>query len=102
VNIGRTRIDKAGDWQAFAAYRRMERDAWVDSFTDTTWNLGGTNYSGWSLGGQYGVAPRTSVGLRWTSTRNLKDSTANTPSAVDTSSLKLKLDVWQLEMNSRF
>ncbi|WP_374593322.1 putative porin [Aquabacterium sp.] len=101
VNVGKQQIERAGDWQAFAALRRLERDAWVDAFTDTTWNLGGTNYTGWSLGGQYGVANRTSVGLRLTSTRNLKDASSST-STVDLSSAPFKLDVWQLELNSRF
>ncbi len=96
VNVGMPKIERSGDWQAFMAWRRVERDAWIDAFTDTTWNLGGTNYQGWSLGAQYGVAPKTSVGARWTSTRNLTDGT------YDLSSAPLKIDVFQLELNSRF
>jgi hypothetical protein len=99
LNVGAPRIEQKGDWQALLAWRRMERDAWVDAFTDTTWHLGGTNYSGWSMGGQYGVAPKTSVGLRWTSTRNLSPS--GEP-ANYLSSAPLKIDVLQVELNSRF
>lgn len=106
VDLGARKIDKAGDWQAFAAWRRLERDAWIDAFTDTTWHLGGTNYQGWSLGGHYGVAPRTSVGARITSTQNLTDGasvlTGSGSSGVTISSAPIKIDVFQLELNSRF
>jgi len=94
-----------GQWQGTLAFRRLGRDAWVDAFTDTTWHLGGTNYQGWSLGGVYGLGHRTSAGLRWTSTRNLPDTTLYT--SVDgvgpgLSNYRLKIDVLQLEVNSRF
>lgn len=108
LTVGADRIDKRGQWQGMLAFRRMERDAWVDAFTDTTWHLGGTNYQGWSIGGQYGVGPRTSLGLRWTSTRNLPDSTLYEtpdplhPLAPGLSNYPLKIDVLQLELNSRF
>lgn len=102
VAVGVDRIDRAGQWQAFLAYRRFERDAWLDAFTDTTWHLGGTNYQGWSIGGQYGVAPRTSLGLRWTSTRNLFDGTLYENNSPGFSTAPLKIDVLQLELNTRF
>ncbi|MES2088885.1 MAG: putative porin, partial [Pseudomonadota bacterium] len=90
-----------GDWSAFVAWRKVERDAWVDAFTDTTWHLGGTNYSGWSLGGAYYVGPRTSAGLRMTSTRNLEDGVL-IGGVPNVSSATMKIDVIQLELNSRF
>lgn len=105
IDAGSRKIDKRGDWQAFMAWRRLERDAWIDAFTDTTWHLGGTNYQGWSLGGQYGIAPRTSVGARLTSTHNLTDGyviQTFSGGAADISSAPLKIDVFQLELNSRF
>lgn len=107
VVVGKPRIDHAGDWQGSVTWRRMERDAWMDAFTDTTWHLGGTNYEGWSLGGQYGIATRTSVGMRWTSTHNLKDGQVFTDASngnpfLSLSSAPLKIDVFQLELNSRF
>lgn len=109
MQIGSPRQELLGDWSAFVAWRRFERDAWVDAFTDTTWHLGGTNYSGWSLGGQYFVGPRTSAGLRLTSTRNLRDgqivqvnSEAGLVPGPNTSSAELKVDVIQFEVNARF
>lgn len=105
LNVGAPRIDKRGDWQAFLAWRRMERDAWVDAFTDTTWHLGGTNYQGYSFGGQYGIAKNTSLGGRWTSTHSLSDGQAYQDGGnvvPNLSNAQLKIDVLQLEINTRF
>lgn len=105
VTVGAAQIDRPGQWQAMLAFRRLERDAWVDAFTDTTWHLGGTNYQGWSLGAQYGVAPRTSLGVRWTSTRSLPDSTLYSAGSFQSTGISdqpLKIDVLQVELNTRF
>lgn len=96
VLVGTEKLANRGDWQAFAAFRKFERDAWLDAFTDTTWNGGGTNYKGWSLGGTYAFDRNTTLGLRWTSTRNLDDGSnalANAP---------FKLDTLQVDLSARF
>ena len=96
-NVGMAALSNAGDWQLFAAWRKFERDAWIDGFTDTSWHGGGgTNYQGWQLGGSYTFDRRTTLGLRATSTRNLSDGEANLSSA------PLKVDVLQLDLNTRF
>ncbi|MFZ5521065.1 MAG: putative porin [Pseudomonadota bacterium] len=103
VTVGSARVDKPGDWQAGFTWRRIERDAWPDAFTDTTWHLGGTNYDGWSLSGEYGIGPGTSLGLRWTSTRNLDDGQSLLFNGQKNfSNADLKIDVLQVELNSRF
>lgn len=109
LQIGSRRQTDAGAWRTFLAYREFQRDAWLDAFTDTTWNLGGTNYKGFSLGGAYNFEPRTSVGLRWTTTRNLDDHARTTTVSHgvttvtgDLSSAPLKIDVLQLDLNTRF
>jgi hypothetical protein len=101
AQLGSPRQELRGDWTAYLAWRRFERDAWVDAFTDTTWHLGGTNYSGWAIGGAYHVGPRTTAGLRVTSTRNLEDG-ALIGGVPNVSSSPLKIDVIQLELNTRF
>ncbi|MEY4763730.1 MAG: hypothetical protein RI907_403 [Pseudomonadota bacterium] len=100
LTVGHDRVEKAGQWLGFVTFRRLERDAWLDAFTDTTWHLGGTNYQGWSLGGQYGVGPRTSMGVRYTTTHNLGDAVVYTPTLSNNATLKI--DVFQLEANVRF
>jgi len=109
LQVGSRDQSQRGAWNTFLAYRQFDRDAWLDAFTDTTWNLGGTNYRGFSLGGSYTFDRRASVGLRWTTTRNLDDgirtlSNPSQPTSVigDLSSAPLKIDVIQLDLNAKF
>jgi hypothetical protein len=103
ATAGHDQPDKLGQWQGSLAFRRMERDAWVDAFTDTTWHLGGTNYQGWSVSGVYGLGHRATAGVRWASTRSLPDTTSyGASNTVGLSGVPLKIDVLQLEVNSRF
>lgn len=109
IGLGHRSLARRGDWQAHMAYRKVERDAWIDGFTDTTWHLGGTNYKGWSLGGNYALDKRFALGLRWTSTRNLDDgvrflAVPGDPSSLSgtLSSAPLRIDVFQLDLSGRF
>ena len=109
VGFGTEKLDKRGDWQAGFTWRRLERDAWPDAFTDTTWHLGGTNYKGYSVGAQYAFDTKATLGLRFTSTRNLDDGVRflaipGDPLSIsgNLSSAPLKIDVLQLEANLRF
>ena len=103
LQVGDAALAERGQWQAFGALRKFERDAWIDGFTDTTWHGGGTNYQGFSVGGHYVFDRNTSIGLRWTSTRNLDDRVVTTTFPQGTlSGAPLKLDVLQLDLNARF
>jgi hypothetical protein len=103
LSVGKTRFGEKGDWLVSAALRHFERDAWLDGFTDTTWNLGGTNYSGWSIGGQVALDRRAALGLRLTSTRNLDDGYRAPVTGLATkSSAPLRIDVMQIDLNARF
>ena len=109
LTVGTHRIAARGDWMAFAALRKFERDAWVDGLTNTDWHLGGTNYKGYGVGGAYAFDRNSTIGLRWYSTRNLDDgrrflSIPGDPTSLtgNLSSAPLKIDVIQLQLNSRF
>jgi hypothetical protein len=109
VQAGSAKLAQRGDWQAYLAYRYVERDAWIDGFTDTTWHLGGTNYKGWALGGNYTLDRNFWFGARWTSTRNLDDGVRFLAVPGDLTSLSgnlssapLRIDVLQLDLNARF
>lgn len=103
VQFGDAQVAERGRWQGFVAMRKFERDAWIDGLTDTTWHTGGTNYQGWSLGGRYGFDRNTHLGLRWTSTRNLDDQVITDTFPQGTlSGAPLKIDVLQVELNTRF
>lgn len=109
LTVGRAKLQEAGDWQGFVAWRHFERDAWVDALTDTTWHGGGTNYKGFSVGGQYAFDKKATLGLRFTSTRNLDDGVRflaipGDPSSIsgNLSSAPLKIDTVQLDALLRF
>ncbi|HEV6967852.1 putative porin [Roseateles sp.] len=109
ILVGNPTLARRGDWQGFAAYRLVQRDAWIDGFTDTTWHLGGTNYKGWSIGGNVGLDRNFWLSARWTSTRNLDDGVRFLAVPGDATSLSgnlssapLKIEVLQLDLNARF
>ncbi len=109
LTLGSTRMAARGDWLAYAALRRFERDAWLDGLTDPNWNLGGTNYKGYGIGAAYAFDRNSTIGLRWYATRNLDDGRRTLAIPGDPTSLQgnlssapLKIDVIQLEVNARF
>jgi len=103
TQLGRLAMTEPGAWQVFLALRQFERDAWPDAFTDTTWHVGGTNYKGWSIGGAYALDSALRLGWRWTSTRNLDDGVIAPLAPTGTlSAAPFKVDVLQIELNSRF
>lgn len=105
AQFGSPKLAERGDWQTFLAIRKFERDAWIDAYTDTTWNLGGTNYKGLSVGGNYTFDRNTHLGLRYTSTRNLDDGARTTVGSVVSTTMSnapFKVDVLQVELNTKF
>lgn len=87
--VGMPRLRERGDWQAYAGYRHLERDAVVDAFTDSDFHLGGTNNKGFFLGGGYGLGRNTWVSLRWMSSTEITGA-------------PLSIDVLQMDFNARF
>ena len=101
-SLGTPRLAEAGQWQAFAALRRFDRDAWPDGFTDTTWHGGGTNYQGYNLGGGYALDRNLWLGLRWTSTRNLDDGSKAAAGQSNLQNAPYRLETLQVDLNTRF
>ncbi|WP_242111813.1 putative porin [Luteimonas aquatica] len=89
LTVGQGRIAKAGDWNASVGYRYLESDAVPDAFTDSDFHLGGTNAQGFILGGAYGLARNTWLGLRWLSAKEI----SGPPYATD---------VLQIDLNAEF
>lgn len=87
--FGTAEVKKLHDWQVFMAYKRLERDAVPDAFTDGDFRLGGTDAKGYILGGSYGLGKNTAASLRYFS----GDSISGPP---------LAIDVIQLELNVHF
>lgn len=66
---------RLSDWSVQAGYKRIERDALVDAFTDSDFHLGGTNARGWYLSGQYGLHQDVWLSLRWVSSNSIEGPT---------------------------
>ncbi len=89
LTFGHPAVTNAHEWQVFAMYRYLERDAVLDAFNDPDFHLGGTDTKGYAVGVTYGIAKNTSVRLRWMSA----DAIDGPP---------LAIDVLQLDLNLRF
>ena len=89
LDVGWSKMNKFGDWDVFAAYKFLERDAVLDAYTDSDFHLGGTDAKGWIIGGKYGLARNTWLQLRYLSS----DSIDGPPLGIDT---------LQVDLNAKF
>ncbi len=89
LTVGVPKIKRAGEWQANVAYKYLERDAVLDTFTDSDFHLGGTNAKGFVVGGSYGVDDNTWMNLRWISSDQIEGA-------------PLSIDTLQIDLNTRF
>ncbi len=78
--FGTPEINVRNDWQVYATYKHVERDAVLDAFTDSDFHLGGTDAKGYVIGGNYGLTRNTWAAVRYYST----DSISGAPLAIDT------------------
>ncbi|MEQ1600455.1 MAG: putative porin [Methylophilaceae bacterium] len=65
LQVGMPETYQRYDWNAFAAYKRLESNSVMDAYTDSDFHLGGTNTKGWLVGGNFGVDKNTWLTLRW-------------------------------------
>jgi len=91
VAVGMPSIKLRHDWQAYIGYRRLDRDAVMDAFTDSDFHLGGTDAKGYFIGGVYGLDKNTWLSMRWLSADE-----------VHPTSLPLAIDVMQVDLNVKF
>ena len=89
VDVGWRKVDKAGHWNVFTAYKYIERDSVLDAYTDSDFHLGGTNAKGWIMGGNYGLMNNVWLTGRWLSA----DVITGAPFGVD---------LLQVDVNTRF
>ena len=97
LTVGMPETYQAGQWNAFVAYRRLEADSVLDSFTDSDFYLGGTNAKGWLLGGSYGIDKNTWLTARWFSADEISP-----PSLMSGPYSPLSIDVLMLDLNAKF
>ncbi len=85
ITVGWPQVTYPRRWRVQFTYKRLERDAVVDAFTDSDFHLGGTDAKGYTLKGEYGIADNTWVTLRYLTA----DAIDYAPFGVDTVQLDI-------------
>jgi Putative porin len=90
VGFGDPSVLRAGDWRGVIGYRYLQGDAVIDGFTDSDFHyFGGTNARGYYLRGDYGVAERVWLRLRYLSANEIDGP-------------RFGVDTLQFDVNARF
>jgi Putative porin len=89
LSFGSSNMGAFGTWRASVGYRYLQRDAVLDAFNDEDFHLGGTDTKGYTMTGDFSFNPRVFMRLKYMA--------AN---AID--GPPLTIDVWQLDLNTRF
>jgi hypothetical protein len=71
VAVGRPRVAGYGQWRAGFAYKHLERDAVLDSFTDSDFHLGGTDAAGYIATFDFGLTRSAFTRLRYLSANQI-------------------------------
>jgi hypothetical protein len=98
IEVGHPRVREAGQWSVFAGYRYLQRDAVLDSFTDSDFHAGGTDAQGWMAGANFGLASNFWIRARWLSA----DEIDGAPAGFGEPFEPLAIDVLQVDLNAQF
>ena len=101
LTVGHKDMTRWGDWNVSLAYRWLGSDAVLDAFTNSDFGMGGTNNKGYVLGGSYGIDKNTWVSARWMASQ-LIDSMAPRVQGLTTDPTRLKVDLFQVDLNAKF
>jgi Putative porin len=97
VSFGYPTVLTAGAWRAVLGYRYLQSDAVIDAYTDSDFHFGGTNALGYYFVGDYGVANRV-----WIRVRYLSSNAIDLPPLVSGPGFELGIDTLQVDLNTRF
>jgi hypothetical protein len=89
MQVGHGRVDSFRDWRLFTFFRHLERDAVVDAFAHSEFHLGGTDSRGYTIGAMFGLRKNMWLQTRWLSANEIDGP-------------PLGIDIFQLDINSRF
>jgi hypothetical protein len=89
VSFGTPTVLVAGAWRGVIGYRYLQRDAVLDAYTDSDFHFGGTDARGYYIVGDYGLANRVWMRLRYLSSNAIDGPT-------------LGIDTLQIDLNTRF
>ena len=74
LKFGDKKLKKKGQWQFKYMYRSLEKDAWLDTFSDSDFYGGETNVEGHEIILQYGLAKNVILGLDYYLSENITGS----------------------------
>lgn len=97
VGIPEVRVFK--DWRVYLGFKRLERDAVLDAFTDSDFHLGGTNAEGWVLGAEFGLLQNVWLSAKWISADEI---TQEFQPAFFGQEGQLAVDTFQFDLNGLF
>jgi hypothetical protein len=89
LSFGNPAVITPGAWRALLGYRYLQRDAVIDAYTDSDFHWGGTDAKGWYFVGDYGLANRIWMRLRYLSSNAIDGPT-------------LGIDTLQIDLNTSF
>jgi len=89
TEVGWTNVTIPGNWDVYAAYKYVERDAVLDAFTDSDFHLGMTDVKGWVIGADYGLLKNVWLSGRWLTADMITGP-------------RYGLDILQVDINTRF
>ncbi len=95
IDVGWPDYTVRGNWRTFFAYKKLERDAVLDAFTDSDFHLGGTDAEGYILGLNYGIDDNVWVTAKFFST-DVVNGLQYGPGG------KYKINTFQFDLNTKF
>lgn len=98
LQVGYPQVRAARQWNVFAGYQYLQRDAVLDSFTDSDFHAGGTDAEGWIAGASYGLASNLWMRLRWLAAEEIDGA----PAGFANPFAPFAIDVLQVDLNGRF
>jgi hypothetical protein len=100
-SFGDPTVLRSGAWRGVLGYRYLERDAVIDAYTDSDFHWGGTDAKGYYFVGDYGLANRVWMRLRYLSSNAIDGPVLLVP-ATTHGAPTLGIDTVQLDLNTRF
>lgn len=95
IGIGWPDYRVRDNWRLFFVYKKLERDAVLDAYTDSDFHLGGTDAEGFIVGLNYGIDDNVWLTSRWISS-DVINGIQYGPGG------RYKINTLQMDINTRF
>ncbi len=93
---------KKGNWRTALSYKRLERDAVLDAFTDSDFHLGGTGAKGYAFKTDWWFRNRNFVTLRYVSSDEISNSVLKSDGTLAIDLNPFGVDTVMLDFTAQF